>query len=112
MRIGDWSSDVCSSDLEVVGAIEREAAATGDVCEVATRRRHAATVEQRIGPGAGAQDVALAVFDEPDQMAAVAQLAAQRQVAAELRPAAICRLVGRVDLGARIGVVENEVDDA
>src|SRR3546814_4027224 len=46
MRISDWSSDVCSSDLNHLG---KQGAAIGDAC--ARRFRHG-----RSGPGAGAAE--------------------------------------------------------
>src|SRR3546814_12308030 len=37
MRISDWSSDVCSSDLESVYSMDGDIAPIGELCDVAER---------------------------------------------------------------------------
>src|SRR3546814_17478489 len=77
MRISDWSSDVCSSDLEVVacGPIEAECHRLGVAFDVALQRDRKAPadmrgVEQRtVGAVVDIQLVAAALFDAHDQRA-------------------------------------------
>src|SRR3546814_3145718 len=57
MRISDWSSDVCSSDLEVAARVlERLQAADVDVPEVERRRAAVHPLGQRLAGAAGRLD--------------------------------------------------------
>src|SRR3546814_17056041 len=57
MRISDWSSDVCSSDLEVAARVlERLQAADVDVPEVERRRAAVHPLGQRLAGASGRLD--------------------------------------------------------
>src|SRR3546814_8266656 len=91
MRIRDWSSDVCSSDLEEGGALEQLRPAAGVECVVAQHPR-----ADRIGPLRGpALAARVLAVDAP----AGEQLHVPRRVRA---PCEKLRDVGRVVLAVAV----------
>src|SRR3546814_11580491 len=77
MRISDWSSDVCSSDRDLGGAICRQLAADGlhvIVHANGNRARAEAVVEDIAAAGGSAEAVAFDVADGDATAAAIAAL--------------------------------------
>src|SRR3546814_10767046 len=86
MRISDWSSDVCSSDLLIVTTAEAAAAVTAAVARIASDgwlsagektglvHSHKAMIENHIAPDARATAIGQAAADRTVATAAVTSL--------------------------------------
>src|SRR3546814_16284614 len=62
MRISDWSSDVCSSDLFGIGTSEVEHVLATQTLAQKPAKNMLVRVNGQLGPGVTAKDIALAII--------------------------------------------------